>query len=116
MITRILCAVVLATISITGASARDASDNKPKVTPVFDHALPNVPGKSIKGVLVEYQPDGSTPAHTHAGSAFIYATVLYQPTHALTVLAQSRVVMERMRWGAAINLFHATQQASTIAS
>jgi len=35
-----------------------------------------VPGKSIKGVLVEYGPGGSSSAHTHAKSAFIYATVL----------------------------------------
>jgi quercetin dioxygenase-like cupin family protein len=47
-----------------------------KVTVVFDHALPNVPGKSMKGVLVEYGPGGSSPAHTHPDSAFIYATVL----------------------------------------
>jgi quercetin dioxygenase-like cupin family protein len=46
------------------------------VTLVFEHALPNVPGKSIKGILVEYGPGGSLPAHTHAPSAFIYATVL----------------------------------------
>jgi quercetin dioxygenase-like cupin family protein len=38
--------------------------------------LPNVAGKSIKGVLVEYKPGGSSPAHTHPKSAFIYATVL----------------------------------------
>ena len=38
--------------------------------------LPNVPGKSIRGVLVEYEPGGSSPAHTHPNSAFIYATVL----------------------------------------
>jgi quercetin dioxygenase-like cupin family protein len=43
---------------------------------VFDHALPNVPGKSMKGVLVEYGPGASSPAHTHPDSAFIYATVL----------------------------------------
>jgi quercetin dioxygenase-like cupin family protein len=43
---------------------------------VYEHALPNVPGKSIKGVLVEYGPGGSSPAHTHPDSAFIYATVL----------------------------------------
>ena len=30
----------------------------------------------MKGVLVEYQPGGSNPAHTHPASAFIYATVL----------------------------------------
>lgn len=47
-----------------------------KVSVVYEHELPNVPGKSIKGVLVEYGPGGSTPAHTHAPSAFIYATVL----------------------------------------
>ncbi|MGH6844525.1 MAG: cupin domain-containing protein, partial [Methylocella sp.] len=37
---------------------------------------PNVPGKRIKAVLVEYQPGGSSPPHTHPKSAFIYATVL----------------------------------------
>jgi quercetin dioxygenase-like cupin family protein len=46
------------------------------VTLVYEHVLPNVPGKSIKGVLVEYQPGGSSPAHTHPNSAFIYPTVL----------------------------------------
>jgi quercetin dioxygenase-like cupin family protein len=43
---------------------------------VFDHVLPNAPGKSMKGVLVEYGPGGSSPAHTHPASSFIYATVL----------------------------------------
>jgi len=46
------------------------------VTLVYQHELPNVPGKSIKGVLVEYGPDGYSPGHTHPKSAFIYATVL----------------------------------------
>ena len=47
-----------------------------KVTLVYQHELPNVPGKSIKGVLVEYGPGGYSPGHTHPKSAFIYATVL----------------------------------------
>lgn len=54
----------------------DHSSGDAKVSVVYEHELPNVPGKSIKGVLVEYGPGGSTPAHTHAPSAFIYATVL----------------------------------------
>ncbi len=37
---------------------------------------PNAPGKSMRGVLVEYGPGGSSAAHTHAPSAFIYVTVL----------------------------------------
>ena len=46
------------------------------MTLVYQHELPNVPGKSIKGVLVEYGPGGYSPCHTHPKSAFIYATVL----------------------------------------
>ena len=47
-----------------------------KITLVYEHALPDVSGKSIRGVLVEYGPGGYSSAHTHAKSAIIYATVL----------------------------------------
>ncbi len=53
-----------------------AADKHPKATLVYEHALPNVPGKSIKAVLVEYGPGDASSAHTHPKSAFIYATVL----------------------------------------
>lgn len=72
----LLCGTVLTALALRGAAAGDPSANEAKETLVFDHALPNVPGKSIKGVLVEYPPGGSSPAHTHPHSAFIYATVL----------------------------------------
>jgi quercetin dioxygenase-like cupin family protein len=74
MFTRLVSAVFLATLALTPASANDPA--RAKVTVVFDHVLPNVPGKSMKGVLVEYAPGGSSPGHTHPASAFIYATVL----------------------------------------
>jgi quercetin dioxygenase-like cupin family protein len=35
-----------------------------------------VPGKSMKGVLVEYGPGVASTGHMHPKSAFIYATVL----------------------------------------
>ena len=35
-----------------------------------------MPGKSIRGVLVEYAPGGSSPAHLRPKSAYIYPTVL----------------------------------------
>ena len=69
----IVCALIVGTIGVGSAIA---VDEEAKVTLVYEHALPNVPGKSIKGVLVEYGPGGSSPAHTHPKSAFIYATVL----------------------------------------
>ena len=69
----VACTLVDATVGINAAIAADENS---KATLVYEHALPNVPGKSIKGVLVEYGPGGSSSAHTHAKSAFIYATVL----------------------------------------
>lgn len=72
MIRQMLCATLLAWLCVTPAAA----DDNAKVTVVFDQPLPNVPGKSIRGVLVEYGPGGSSPGHTHPHSAFIYATVL----------------------------------------
>ena len=68
--------LVCALIATVGASSGIADDKGPKVTLVYDHALPNVPGKSMKGVLVEYGPGVATPGHIHPKSAFIYATVL----------------------------------------
>ena len=76
MFTRFLCGVAFAALSVSVASADNLPTDKSKVTLVFDHVLPNVPGKSMRGVLVEYQPGGSSPAHTHPKSSFIYATVL----------------------------------------
>lgn len=71
-----LLATSAAFAAVGVSSAHQAHSASAKVSVVYQHALPNVPGKSIKGVLVEYGPGGSSPAHTHPSSAFIYATVL----------------------------------------
>jgi quercetin dioxygenase-like cupin family protein len=71
LLASVLCAVPLASAVADGAKTANA-----RVTLVYQHELPNVPGKSIKGVLVEYGPGGRSEAHTHPPSAFIYATVL----------------------------------------
>ncbi len=73
---RILCSLLVATLPFGSALAAAPNSKNAKVTLVYQHELPNVPGKSIKGVLVEYGPGGYSPAHTHPKSAFIYATVL----------------------------------------
>ena len=73
MFTRLVGGILLAALALSPAWADDPAR---KVTIVFDHALPNALGKSMKGVLVEYGPGASSPAHTHPASAFIYATVL----------------------------------------
>ena len=73
---RILCSLLVAALPFGSALAEEPKSNNAKVTLVYQHELPNVPGNSIKGVLVEYGPGGYSPGHTHAKSAFIYATVL----------------------------------------
>jgi quercetin dioxygenase-like cupin family protein len=46
------------------------------VTPQFREAIPNIPGKSLVAVVVDYPPGGASPSHTHARSAFIFGYVL----------------------------------------
>ena len=46
------------------------------VTPQFERAITNIPGKSLVAVVVDYAPGGASPSHTHAKSAFIFAYVL----------------------------------------
>ena len=71
------CALIVCTLTTAvGVRTGIAADEGPKATVVFDHALPNVPGKSIKGILVEYGPGVASVGHMHPKSAFIYATVL----------------------------------------
>jgi quercetin dioxygenase-like cupin family protein len=79
----ILYAATALAASLATASAHDVAKSglvydprDSKVTLVYEHPLPSVPGKSVKGVLVEYGPGGYSSAHTHAKSALIYATVL----------------------------------------
>lgn len=73
---RILFFLLLIALPFGSALADAPQSKNAKVTLVYQHALPNVPGKSIKAVLVEYGPGGYSPAHMHPKSAFIYATVL----------------------------------------
>jgi quercetin dioxygenase-like cupin family protein len=50
-----------------------ADEVKPvQARPVFSEKLPNVPGKTITGVLVQYAPGAKSPSHAHAGSVYAY--------------------------------------------
>jgi quercetin dioxygenase-like cupin family protein len=72
----ILCSLLVASLPFGSVLAGAPKEKNAKVTLVYQHELPNVPGKSIKGVLVEYGPGGYSPCHFHPKSTFIYATVL----------------------------------------
>jgi quercetin dioxygenase-like cupin family protein len=73
---RILCSLLVATLPLGSVLANETKFKNAKVTLVYEHELPNVPGKSLRAVLVEYGPGGGSPSHRHPSSAFIYARVL----------------------------------------
>jgi quercetin dioxygenase-like cupin family protein len=67
-------AALLAGAVLAGSACAHAPEGT--VKPAFSHALPNVPGKSLVAVEVDYPPGGASAPHHHARSAFIYAYVL----------------------------------------
>ena len=56
------------------ASGLMAADAPAKVSAkqAFSEKLPNVPGKTLTGIRVEYAPGGKSPPHFHAGSVYAY--------------------------------------------
>ena len=46
------------------------------VKQLFSTKLPNVPGKTLTVVQVDYRPGGFSPPHRHPASGFIFAYVL----------------------------------------
>jgi quercetin dioxygenase-like cupin family protein len=66
--------LALATFVLSGGPASAPEPEQVKI--VFQHAIPNVEGKKMVGVVVSYPPGAKSLAHRHAPSAFIYAYVL----------------------------------------
>lgn len=52
------------------------AQNVEQVKLVFEHAIPNIEGKTMVALVVTYPPGAKSPVHRHARSAFIYAHVL----------------------------------------
>nr|WP_298686174.1 cupin domain-containing protein [uncultured Dongia sp.] len=75
---RIILAASAAFLAIASipTQAHETAGLQETLTPLFESALPNVPGKSLIALEVEYPPGAATPSHTHPKSAFIYAYVL----------------------------------------
>lgn len=71
---KLTSSIAAAFTAIALAAAAGHADEQ--VKPVFEHAIPNIPGKSLIALVVTYPPGGKSPSHRHAGSAFIYAHVL----------------------------------------
>ena len=62
-------AVLVAGTLLAGPVCRAADDD---VRPVTTEKLPNVPGKSITAIVVNYAPGAKSDKHHHAGSVLAY--------------------------------------------
>lgn len=68
----IIGAACAAVAIATAAAAHDPGD----VAPHFEQAIPNIPGKTLTALIVDYPPGGASVPHRHADSSFIFAYVL----------------------------------------
>lgn len=65
-------ALLLGLSAVAGAQSKPAPARRLD----FDQVIPNIPGKSMKMVVVNYAPGQQSVPHAHAKSAFIVAYVL----------------------------------------
>jgi quercetin dioxygenase-like cupin family protein len=68
-----LAVLSLATASQTAFAAETAAHET--ITPALAEAIPNVPGKTMTALVVEYAPGAKSPSHRH-GQAFVVGYVL----------------------------------------
>jgi quercetin dioxygenase-like cupin family protein len=84
------------------------------VTKGFDAAIPNIPGKSLIAVEVDYAPGAASAAHSHAKSAFIYAYVISGAIESKVNGGKTRIYRAGESWSEPPNAMHSiSRNAST---
>ena len=74
---RTIIAARCVALAISMAGTVAAHDGQAEtVTKNFEATIPNIPGKSLIALKVNYAPGAASPPHTHAKSSFIYAYVI----------------------------------------
>jgi len=68
--------MIPAHLVLAAALAVAAAPLNETATPLASRPIPNIPGKRLVAVNVDYPPGAASPPHRHAGSAFIYAYVV----------------------------------------
>lgn len=66
MLNKTLVSLLLCLLTGTPAA------QQPEVTPLMSKDLPEMPGREVSMITVEYPPGGSDPVHRHDAHGFIY--------------------------------------------
>jgi quercetin dioxygenase-like cupin family protein len=92
-------------LSIAGpVSAQDSGAQT--VTKNFEAPIPNIPGKSLIALEVDYATGGASPTHTHAKSAFIYAYVISGAIESKVNNGEMRIYRAGESWSEAPGATH----------
>lgn len=102
---RTIVAAACAGLAIAGGTAAHGGQTE-TVAPKFDQAIPNIPGKSLVVVEVDYAPGAASPPHTHAKSAFIYAYVLSGELESKVNDGEPRIYKAGESWSEPPNAIH----------
>jgi quercetin dioxygenase-like cupin family protein len=70
--TPLAAAAVLLALAGAFFSPRLAKAEGDQVRVIFSQKLPNVPGKTLTAIAVDYAPGGTSKPHHHAGVVFAY--------------------------------------------
>ena len=99
-----------------------AAQDRETVTPAFQEAISNIPGKSLIGLVVSYPPGGKSPAHSHPRSAFITGYVLSGSIRSQVNDGETQVFHAGEHWTEPPDAYHpisenasATEPASLLA-
>ena len=105
---RIIAAITGTALALAVVEPALAHDGQAEtVTPKFNQAIPNIPGKSLVAVEVDYAPGAASPSHTHAKSAFIYAYVISGAIESKVNDGETRIYRAGQSWSEPPNALHA---------
>ncbi len=104
---RTIIAGTCAALAFSMARAVSTHDGEAQiVTKNFEAAIPNIPGKSLIAVEVDYAPGAASPSHTHAKSAFIYAYVISGAIESKVNDGETRIYRAGESWSEAPGVTH----------
>ena len=103
-------------------SAESPSHDRQTITPAFKEMVPNIPGKSLVGLVVTHPPGGATPVHSHPRSAFVIGYVLTGSIRSQVDHGKTQVFHAGEHWTEPTGAYHpisenasATEPASLLA-
>ncbi|HYM04283.1 MAG TPA: cupin domain-containing protein [Stellaceae bacterium] len=71
LVAAVLGVVAIAAVALT-ATLTVAAGPPSRAKPIFSRPLPNVPGKTLTAVTLDYDPGAASKPHHHAGVVFAY--------------------------------------------